>query len=303
MEKIAVLLVMIVSIISTWLFGKWYYERKMSRMLNRLSEMIESAKNGQFRESTYDESKLSAIESKMRQYLLESGTSKEQLSKERDEIKTLISDIAHQTKTPISNIMLYGQLLDEEGLSVNGKTYINQLNHQTTKLSFLVQALVNTSRLETGMIHVTPKRQLLRPLLEDIIKDLQPMFNEKQQSIHLQCGLEQASFDYKWTKEALLNIVDNANKYTKEAGEITIKVLEYESFCRIDIQDSGIGIKESEINKIFIRFYRSKEVYHMEGVGIGLFLTREIIMLQGGYIKVASKQNQGSLFSVFLPKS
>ena len=110
-----------------------------------------------------------------------------------------------------------------------------------------------------------------------------------------------ATFDSKWTTEALANIVDNAVKYT-EHGTITISAVSYEMFARIDISDTGAGISESEQSKIFTRFYRSKNVREQEGVGIGLYLARQIISGESGYIKVASGPRKGSTFSVFLPK-
>ena len=110
-----------------------------------------------------------------------------------------------------------------------------------------------------------------------------------------------AVFDGKWTAEALANIVDNAIKYT-EHGTIRISAVSYEMFARIDIADTGLGIPESEQAKIFARFYRSKAVQEQEGVGIGLYLARQILSGEGGYIKVDSVPGKGSTFSVFLPK-
>ena len=107
--------------------------------------------------------------------------------------------------------------------------------------------------------------------------------------------------DGKWTAEALGNLLDNAIKYTREGG-ITVKTTPYELFLRLDITDTGMGIPEEEQAKIFTRFYRSEAVKEQEGVGIGLYLTREIVSRQGGYLKVSSETGKGSTFSVFLPR-
>ncbi|CAM5646827.1 Adaptive-response sensory-kinase SasA [Lysinibacillus sphaericus] len=111
----------------------------------------------------------------------------------------------------------------------------------------------------------------------------------------------EAVFDPKWTVEALYNIVDNAIKYTPSGGSVQLSVTPYQLFCRIDVADTGLGISEDETAKIFSRFYRSQEVTDKEGVGLGLYLAREIITAQGGYIKVKSRLGVGSVFSVFLP--
>ena len=103
------------------------------------------------------------------------------------------------------------------------------------------------------------------------------------------------------TLEAISNIVDNAIKYTPD-GSIDISMREYEMFVRVDIQDTGIGIPEEEQAKVFGRFYRSVDTGVLEGVGLGLFLARQIISGEGGYIKLSSTVGEGTTFSVFLPK-
>jgi signal transduction histidine kinase len=111
-----------------------------------------------------------------------------------------------------------------------------------------------------------------------------------------------AVFDPKWTAEAVYNLLDNAVKYTPAGGKISVRAAAYELFCRIDVTDTGIGIAEAEQAKIFTRFYRSPAVAETEGVGIGLFLTRQIVTGQGGYVKVSSAPGKGATFSVFLPR-
>lgn len=128
-----------------------------------------------------------------------------------------------------------------------------------------------------------------------------PKADTKGISIVMENTTIHTCFDLKWTAEAVYNIMDNAVKYTETGGSITIKVIAYDLFCRIDITDSGIGIAEDELSKIFMRFSRYPTVSSQEGVGIGLFLAREIITAQGGYIKVQSRCGSGSTFSLFLP--
>lgn len=109
-----------------------------------------------------------------------------------------------------------------------------------------------------------------------------------------------AYHDPKWTAEAIYNILDNAVKYTKENGCISIEVSSLESYTKISIKDSGIGIRESEIPHIFRRFYRSPSVKDLPGVGIGLHLAQDIITRQYGFIHVLSAPNIGSTFEIFL---
>lgn len=160
---------------------------------------------------------------------------------------------------------------------------------------------MKTSRLETGILSVLPKETPVQPLLDAVMGQAMP--NAQSKEIQLTCDATQstATFDLKWTTEALYNIVDNAIKYTPRHGNIRISFTDYQFFCRLDVTDSGIGMSEEESAKVFSRFYRSPAVCDYEGIGIGLFLAREIIAEQGGYIKVKSVPQQGSTFSVFLP--
>ena len=266
--------------------------------------MLDEAISGNFSEAIYDESALSALEAKLSRFLSMSLFSENNLLKEKERIKALISDISHQTKTPIANILLYSQLLNEEKkLPDNCYEMINQITSQSEKLDFLIQALVKTSRLETGIISVLPKVDSVADLITDVYKKVKKKSEGKSIEIEIKIPEEspKAVFDKKWSEEALYNILDNAIKYTPHHGNIKISVIPYEMFCRIDITDNGIGIREGDINSIFKRFYRSLDVNQYEGVGIGLFLSREIITKQGGYIKVSSKLGKGSTFSIFLP--
>ncbi len=254
--------------------------------------MLERAISGESIESNFDESKASQIESKLHQYLMQNGTHKKKLAEQKTRIDGLISDISHQTKTPLANIMLYADLLAECENEEERLKYNKLLQSQTEKLNFLISSLVKTSRLENGIISVQPKEQSLSSLLIHI-KNAYPSVTLCDSDLYLK-------YDLKWTSEAIINIVDNAIKYG--SSDTKISVTAYEMFIRIDISDNGIGIAEEEISKIFTRFYRSQAVLDKEGVGIGLYLAREIITKQGGYIKVNSEVGKGAVFSVFLPK-
>lgn len=275
---------------------------KVQRVWMRVDRMIDAAKDGTFEETEFDEGKLSRLESKMYQYLLAGHLSRQQLEEEREKMKMLVSDISHQTKTPIANMLLYAQLLGEnKSLDEEAKNIVLQIEEQTNKLNFLIQSLIKTSRLESGTVSVVPESSRV----DELIAKLDFAEAARQKGVSFSVGEVPrltAFFDKKWTLEALANIVDNALKYTPAGGSVKVKVMEYEMFVRIDIRDTGIGMTEDETAKIFSRFYRSPVVSGEEGVGIGLYLVREILSREGGYVKVASRLGEGSVFSVFLVK-
>lgn len=280
--------------------GFLYY--RLQREWGRIDRMIDAAKDGSFSETEFNEGKLSRLEAKMYQYLAAGHLSRQQMEEEREKIKTLVSDISHQTKTPIANMLLYTQLLEEnKSLDEDAKNIAVQIEEQTNKLNFLIQSLIKTSRLESGMILLMPGNNRI----DELISKLDYAGAAEQKGISFSVGEVPrltAFFDMKWTLEALANIVDNALKYTAPGGGVEIGVKDYEMFVRIDIKDTGIGMKEEETAKIFSRFYRSPAVGGKEGVGIGLYLVREILSREGGYVKVASRFGEGSVFSVFLQK-
>ncbi|MGO0904350.1 sensor histidine kinase [Clostridioides difficile] len=274
------------------------------KTMNKLDNMIDLAIDGRFTETMYDESVLSSVESKMNNYLCSSSISSQNIELEKNKVKSLISDISHQTKTPISNILLYSEILSENNeLTETSKKSVQQICNQAENLNFLISSLINASRLETNIINIIKTKNSVNELIDKVVKQLRPKSEIKNIKIKIDKNIEsnKASFDMKWTIEALHNIIENAIKYTHQNGYIQITTVPYEFFFRIDISDNGIGIEEYEINDIFKRFYRSKGVSQYEGVGIGLFLTREIIYAQGGYIKVISVVGEGTVFSVFLP--
>jgi signal transduction histidine kinase len=275
--------------------------RKARKTLDTLRRMLDAAIDGCFTEQSFDESLLSALEGRLNRYLSASVVSARNLAAEKDKIKTLLADLSHQTKTPLSNLLLYAQLLAEQPLSAESAALVTALSEQTEKLRFLIDSLVKLSRLETGVLTPRPALNPVAPMLREAVGQFAPVAARKGLSLTVEAPEDVfARFDPKWTAEALCNLLDNAVKYTP-AGGIHVSARAYELFCRIDVTDTGIGIAEAEQAKVFTRFYRSPAVGELEGVGIGLYLTREILAGQGGYLKLASTPGNGSVFSMFLP--
>ena len=203
-------------------------------------------------------------------------------------MQELISDISHQVKTPISNLkMVNATLLEQPMPEEKQREFLQASSSQLEKLDFLMQAMIKTSRLETGVISLDRKIQPLYDTLAAALGGI--LLNAERKHIHVSVDCPEdiiLPHDRKWTSEALFNILDNAVKYTPADGDIQVSVQSWEFYVKIDITDSGKGIAESRQGMIFKRFYREEEVHDIEGIGIGLYLAREIITMQGGYIKV-----------------
>lgn len=273
-------------------------------VMKRLDRMLETAIQGTFTEEAFDESLLSAAETRLAHYLSASAVSAKNLQAEKDKISALIADISHQTKTPIANILLYAQLLEEQSLPEESRACVTALEGQAEKLQSLIEALVKTSRLETGILALCPQAGPLGPMLEDSAGQFAPKAAEKDITLTLVPTPSDATavFDPKWTAEAVCNLLDNAVKYTPAGGSVTVQAIPYELFCRVNVTDTGPGIPEEEQAKIFQRFYRASSARQAEGVGIGLYLARQIAEGQGGYLKVFSRPGKGARFSLYLPR-
>lgn len=276
------------------------WQRRQSRkILENLGKMLEAAMEGNFTEDSFDESLLSALESSFAHYLAASTVSARKVDAEKEKLKALIGDISHQTKTPIANILLYTQLLKEQPGNTD---CLEALEGQTKKLQSLIDALVKTSRLETGVIALHPEPGELWSVMTSAVSQLRPKAEEKGVRITLEHGEANAVFDPKWTEEALYNLLDNAVKYTPSGGRVSVTAVVYPMFSGVLVQDTGPGIAEEEQAKIFQRFYRGTAYREQEGVGIGLYLVRQIAEGQGGFVKVRSQPGQGSTFSLYLPR-
>ncbi len=287
------------------LSAAFFTYHKASETMQKTDEMLEAAIDGSFAEHDFSEERLSRLESKMYRYLSEQETQKRQLETEQENINRLIGDISHQTQTPLSNVLLYTQLLAEsDAIGSHEHALAEKTAVQAEKLSFLIASLVKTSRLENNVIRLQPKTGEIGQLLAELHESYADKAAAAGRTLKLmQPGTELlARFDRKWTLEAVGNLVDNAIKYTEAGGQIRLTAAAYEMFVRIDVADDGMGIAEAEQAQIFGRFYRSQAAADEKGVGIGLYLAREIIEKEGGYIKLRSKPGEGSCFSVFLPK-
>lgn len=285
------------------------FQKKLSMFTSEICLTIEEMISDKIQEKPYteEETLLARIIYRLNQLQHMMQRQKETLDNERKELQQLVSDISHQTKTPVTNLkMIQETLLNSELSEIltteEQKTFLQAQGTQIEKLDFLVQAMVKSSRLETGVIELEKKEANLYETLAETVGQVFMKASQKEMFVQLDCPEEfWLCFDKKWTSEAIYNLLDNAVKYTPFRGTIRISVERWEAYTKIDIADNGKGIPESHYALVFQRFYREADVHDEEGIGIGLYLAREIVTLQGGYMKVKSKEGEGTVFSVFLP--
>ena len=271
-------------------------------VMSRIEEMLEDAINDTFEESAYDESRISRLEVKWKRFLSSSVSSKHRLLEEQKKIKMLISDISHQTKTPLANILLYAQILQEKETNPELVPIVTNIKEQSEKLDFLIRSLVKVSRLESEVLMLKPKREAIMPCIRAAVAGAEEAAALKGIRLNIEETDAKANYDRKWTEEALGNLLDNAIKYSPVGSEVRIQVKDSEMFAAVLVTDAGIGIREEEQAQVFERFYRSAEAAEEKGVGIGLYLVRKIAAKQGGYVRVKSRHGAGSTFSFYMAK-
>ncbi len=281
-----------------------FFRRKYIKFTSSVEQQIDSFVNGEFDKKNINEENL---ESKINSKLYKLGNimkaQLEQSNYSKKEVQEMVSDITHQIKTPISNIRMYSDTIVNNDLTKEKEhEFLEVISSQVDKLEFLLDSLTKMSRLETNMLVLNKESRKIIECLEEAKRQANPLAEKKNISIEITGDTKTiVKYDKKWTLEAICNLIENAIKYTNENGKIVINLEKLESFLKIDIIDNGIGIDSKNINNIFKRFFREQKVHSIEGVGIGLYLSKNIIELQNGYIKVKSKVREGSTFSVFLP--
>lgn len=264
--------------------------------MRELSDYIDKALDGNLEITEFDEKELSKIKSKLIKFLYASQVKEGKINSEKNKTKDLIANISHQTKTPITNLSLYISLLEDDPKD----EYLEIIKYELNKLEFLIQNLVKSSRLESDIISLQKKQANLKDLVEDVLREFKVILNEKDISINLKDQDCIFDLDERWLKEAIHNLVDNAIKYSPNGSTINVSV--YKSYLNynLDIENECKDLSEETLPKIFERFYRGKNSVSKDGLGLGLFIAREIIEKHGGNIRASLDENRIK-FSVDFP--
>ena len=279
-----------------------HYKREMEAVYQGLLLILDRAITLGAGEVSYDESMDAAVSERLRRILEISGMHKEKAQKERDVVQSLISDITHQVRTPLTNIMLYTGLLQEKEKDGETAVLIEKISQASLRLDFFMRQLVKSSCAEREMIALSPKLTKAGEIV-GMACQAQELSAMKKNIVFVREVTEDMCFaDKKWTIEAVANVVENAVKYSPENSRIEVKTIPYESFVLIEVKDFGIGIKEEERGLVFGRFYRSEDVKDLPGFGIGLYLVREIISGEGGYVKIKENPEGGTIVQVYLSR-
>nr|WP_177298075.1 HAMP domain-containing sensor histidine kinase [uncultured Blautia sp.] len=273
------------------------------KALNRMQKLMwDYEENGSAAFSTMKETRESKLENRLQRLLGQAAQKEEKAEKERDETAALLSDLSHQLKAPMANVIMYTELLEDESLEPEERRrFVQQTKEQARKMKWLLESMLKASRLETGSISFSAEYTCIRRTIGTAISGVYAKAEDKGITIAAEPFEDRKLYhDPKWTAEAIGNILDNAIKYSPSGSTVRVRVLPMEIYTQIEITDQGIGIAREEYNQIFCRFYRSHSVAQEEGSGLGLYLAQLILNKEKGYVTVASEKGKGSSFRIFL---
>ena len=284
-------------------FVVWWSIREKRKTYRRIDELLDCVLNQEIiLDSDVKEGEYSALVSKIKQIQEVLENHARSAETEKEQVKSLVSNMSHQLKTPLANLSLHAEILGKSELSKEQKNeFFSKMQRQIEKLNWMVESLSKMVKLEQNLDDFEIKNTKIRQTILEAVDTVYEKLEKKD--IQLDMESFENRFLYhnrKWTVEVFVNLLENAIKYTEKGGFISIRVKSYELYTEIQISDNGRGIRQEELTDIFKRFYRSPEVENMEGSGIGLYLCNLILEKEKGYITAISEYGKGSCFSVFL---
>lgn len=307
----------------------WYGQRKYrERELAEISSMLECVLDGrEFPEYVPCRETLSSkIQHQLSRLQRMTKGYHARLEQDRDSIKNLITEIAHQMRTPLTNIETYLDFLQDPDLSrTERESYLKAASLSEKKIHFLAESFIRMSRLEHRIIRIRPVDTDLLLTLEEAADQVRR--KAQGQGLRIRTDFPEQLLhphDADWLGEAVFNLLDNAVKYsltaadkaagnagencqeagsrTGERNEILLGARQNEMFVRIWVSDHGTGIEEGDEAKVFQRFYRGSNAKKTEGFGLGLYLAREIVLLHNGFVKL-KRQKDGTCVEIYLERS
>ncbi len=272
-------------------------------MYRTIDRMLDEILDGEpISQSDIREGEISVLASKAKRVKEKVDLGISTAEEEKEQVKSLISNMSHQLKTPLAGLMMYREMLEDEGLDEETrKRFLGKMKGQSEKIDWILKSLFKMVNLEQGAVVFEAEALPVRDTILDAVTAVLDRADQRNIRILTEPFEDRLLWhNRKWTAEVLVNLLENAVKYTEPGGCITISVNPMEMYTEIAVRDTGRGIRKEELNEIFKRFYRSRDVENIEGSGIGLYLSRLILEQEKGYMTAESVLREGSKFSVFL---
>ncbi len=289
---------LVITLIATC-FTRWRY-----RQLEKLSYRLSRINRGDYSLALRDEAEgeLSILKSEIYKTTVMLREKNEQLQWEKGALQSLLTDISHQLKTPLTSMFVMIDLLSEEDLpEKKRREFTDRIRAQLERLQWLVTSLLKLSRLDSGGVQFKSESVPTQSLIKKALEPLLIPVELKQQTLMEDYDGSSLSCDATWTSEAILNILKNCVEHTPEKGSIAVTCHANPLYVEIRIEDSGPGINPKDLPHIWSRFYRGQNA-QSDSVGIGLAMAAAIVQGQGGTVDAGKGKLGGSLFILRFPR-
>jgi len=298
-DNMTIFMLLVLSGFVCFLFTRHYYRNQLEKVAQILESFLQGELDGTDDLAEGVNSRISFLLNQIQSNILDTMV-KEKMEGER--LKGLISDISHQFRTPLANVRMYGELLEESDLlPLRQKEFLQKIKSATIQSEWLLKNLINASRLEEGVINFKAEGSSLRATIAESVMEVYHLAEKRNIMIVVEPFQDIEVFqNFQWTKEVFINILENAIKYSCDNTKVLISVKRQVSYIAVYIKDNGRGIPKEDLNKIFGRFYRCENVKDKQGSGLGLYLVQLILLKEGGNVTVQSDVGKGSIFTVFL---
>lgn len=297
--------VLLLAVMGAGVFFAVCRRRRMYREIDRLLDCVLNRE--ELCRSELLEGEFSALVGKLGRIRRMTEQQVERAGEEKEQVKSLVSDMSHQLKTPLANLSVYADILEGQELDEEKRREITgRMKRQVEKLDWIIGSLGKMVRLEQDVIAFDAEELPIRQTILDAIDAVYEKAEKRNIDIVSEPYEDVRLYhNRKWTAEVFVNILENAVKHCEagrraDGGTVRIAVHSFELYTEIQFADDGCGIQGEEIPRIFGRFYRGKDAAGVEGSGIGLYLSNLILEKEKGYMTVQSVYGEGSCFSVFL---
>ncbi len=307
----AVIGILILAIIVIWLVNRMIQKRKIDGITKYIREINNRNYELKIKENAEDE--LSNLRNELYKITLMLKEEAESSKKDKKFLAKSLSDISHQIKTPLTSIsIMLDEIKDNENMDEETKQrFIFEISRQVEQISFLTIALLKLSKLDSGTVEFEKSKYKLDELVQNAIKNLEiPLevkniqvetnfekVNENKEEINNEVATEIIG-DYRWTLEAVTNIIKNCIEHSKEHTKLYIQIRVTHVYTELIIKDEGEGIDEKDLKHIFERFYKGKNSSE-NSFGIGLALSKTILEKQNASISCSSTLHKGTTFKIY----
>ncbi|MEA4973196.1 MAG: HAMP domain-containing sensor histidine kinase [Candidatus Metalachnospira sp.] len=300
-QVVSIIMILLVIVCIVIVFLSWLF----TNPLNNTIEVIKKMAEGHFDQRI-------PVNDILHTELAELAESCNNMAEKLDQVETsrqeFVSNVSHELKTPLSSMkVLSDSVLLQNPDTVPKEMYVEflqDINSEVDRMTAIINDLLTLVRMNRQEVPLNPKLLNITDMAEDVIKRLSPVAEaENIEIVYNKVKNVTAEVDGMKLSLAITNLIENGIKYNSENGKVTVTVDADHQNAFITVSDTGIGIAEEELNKIFERFYRVDKNRDREtgGTGLGLAITKSAILMHNGAIKVSSKENEGTTFVVRIP--